>query len=343
MVGVGAFQRAAASIPATSSTPSPPSPQAPMPTIKGSQMPDSCMPLLRVAVPALVISGDADGSCPPAALQSTLRVAGSPDVRLVVSQVRCWFSHGGGGGGGGWLQFALLACRSQWLKKPPLLNSHLTLATNHPPTQHQGVTGSFQPPATGDATSDAAAINPALRSILIANALQFINALAADKLSECSLSRAKKAEDGPPGAAAVAALQAAHVRMQEEDALAYAAVRVVGWVGGWLSGVLKQQQLSKAFHPPPTHYCYAGSCIAAAIGGRGPACSSSSSSNRGRGSSISSISISISSISSISRRGEARPAASAAAASRRIVKRGLVGRGPCAFVCAALSLIDRLQ
>ena len=58
-----------------------------MPTIKGSQMPDSCMPLLRVAPPALLLAGVADPACPVVALRSAVRAMGSGDVRLVVAQV----------------------------------------------------------------------------------------------------------------------------------------------------------------------------------------------------------------------------------------------------------------
>jgi alpha-beta hydrolase superfamily lysophospholipase len=65
-------------------------PQAPMPTIKGSQMPDSCMPLLRVSVPTLLVAGDADAACPVAALRTAVRAMASPDVRLVVAQVRAF-------------------------------------------------------------------------------------------------------------------------------------------------------------------------------------------------------------------------------------------------------------
>lgn len=61
--------------------------QAPMPTIKGSQMPDSCMPLLRVSPPALLLAGDADPACPVVALRSAVRAMASGDVRLVVAQV----------------------------------------------------------------------------------------------------------------------------------------------------------------------------------------------------------------------------------------------------------------
>ncbi|KAI8476866.1 MAG: hypothetical protein J3K34DRAFT_399667 [Monoraphidium minutum] len=59
---------------------------APMPTIKGSQMPDSCMPLLRVAPPALLVAGDGDAACPVAALRSAVKAMASGDVRLVVAQ-----------------------------------------------------------------------------------------------------------------------------------------------------------------------------------------------------------------------------------------------------------------
>jgi hypothetical protein len=61
-----------------------------MPTIKGSTMPDSCMPLLRLMVPALLVAPGEDPECPLVALRSALRVAGSPDVRLVVVEVRGW-------------------------------------------------------------------------------------------------------------------------------------------------------------------------------------------------------------------------------------------------------------
>ncbi|KIY97202.1 hypothetical protein MNEG_10759 [Monoraphidium neglectum] len=139
---------------------------APMPTIKGSQMPDSCMPLLRVSVPTLLVAGDADAACPVAALRTAVRAMASPDVRLVVAQ---------------------------------------------------GVDGSLSAPGA----EPPGPVSAPLAAALAAAVLEFVAAAAAGRLDTCGLQRAKGPDDGPPAGGGLAALQAAHVRMQEEDALAY--------------------------------------------------------------------------------------------------------------------------
>ncbi|GBF91341.1 hypothetical protein Rsub_03661 [Raphidocelis subcapitata] len=138
---------------------------APMPTIKGSTMPDSAMPLLRLIVPALLVAPGADGACPLAALRMALKAATSPDVRLVVAE---------------------------------------------------GTDGSFRAPG-------AAAVSPELLASLLRDALAFAAAAAGGRLDDCGLARVKGPEDGAPTPAQLAAVQAAHLRMQEEDALAFQA------------------------------------------------------------------------------------------------------------------------
>jgi hypothetical protein len=167
-----------------------------MPSINGSDLPDSSMPLLRVTTPALLVIGDADPNCPEADLRSTAKLMGSGDVRLVVSQ---------------------------------------------------GVDGSFLSPGSS-------AISPELVTTLVTTILDYVTAVATDKLEGCGISRAKGEKDGAPSAAGAAALQAAHVSLVTAGRLSRGCIaRSFLWVGRCCdcSWVIDGSTLT---HPPCLHH-----------------------------------------------------------------------------------------